>query len=413
MAWNEPGGSQDNDPWGGRRKKQGPPDLDEIVRKIQQKLGGLFGGKGGGSGGAPRGNVPSILALIAVAVVIWLAVDSIYIIKPAERGVVLRFGKYVDTLMPGPSIRLPRPIEQVIRVNVDQIRTVEVGYRSEGRQQMTIANEASMLTQDENIVDVKLAVQYKVKSPADYLFHDRDPAITIRDATESSIREVVGKSKMDFVLKEGRSEVAARTKHLLQTILDRYDNGLLVTSVNLQDAQPPEQVQEAFFDAIRAREDQDRLINEAEAYANEVIPKARGGAARITEDANAYKAKIVATAKGDVSRFSQILKAYEKAPEVTRERMYLETMESVLGDSSKVLVDLKKGSNLLYLPLDKLTRASSADQSSSSSSSSQTSAATTSKPLTSQEDVRQRAASSSSNSRSSSSRTTRPTRETR
>ncbi|MEJ2651683.1 MAG: FtsH protease activity modulator HflK [Gammaproteobacteria bacterium] len=409
MAWNEPGGPQDNDPWGGRRKKPGPPDLDEIIRKIQQKLGALFGGKGGGAGGAPKGNLPSILALIAIAVVIWVAVDSVYIIKPAERGVVLRFGKYVDTLMPGPSIRLPRPIEQVIRVNVDQIRTVEVGYRSEGRQQMAIANEAAMLTQDENIVDVKLAVQYKVKSPADYLFHDRDPSITMRDATESAIREVVGKSKMDFVLKEGRSEVAARTKHLLQTILDRYNNGLLVTSVNLQDAQPPEPVQEAFFDAIRAREDQDRLINEAEAYANEVIPKARGGAARITEDANAYKAKIVATAKGDVSRFSQILTAYEKAPKVTRKRMYLETMQSVFGESSKVLVDVPKGSNLLYLPLDKLTQqaASSASkkQSNSSSDGSKQASSTQSSSDTSQTSTRQRT--------SSSTRTVRPTRETR
>ena len=409
MAWNEPGGSQDNDPWGGRRKKQGPPDLDEIVRKIQQKLAGLFGGKGGsgsGGGAGPRGNAPGILALVVVALVIWVAVDSVYIIQPAERGVVLRFGKYVDTLMPGPSIRLPRPIEQVIRVDVDQIRTVEVGYRSEGRQQMVIQDEASMLTQDENIVDVKLAVQYKVKSPADYLFHDRDPEITIRDATESSIREVVGKSKMDFVLKEGRSEVAARTKELLQAILDRYNNGLLVTSVNLQDAQPPEQVQEAFFDAIRAREDEDRLINEAEAYSNEVIPKARGGAARITEDANAYKAKIVATAQGDVSRFSQILQAYQKAPEVTRKRMYLETLESVMSNTSKVLVDVQKGSNLLYLPLDKLTQQASAANRSSSATSSSTpsSSSTTSKPLTSQEDVRQRAASS---------RTTRTTRETR
>jgi len=409
MAWNEPGGSQDNDPWGGRRKKQGPPDLDEIVRKIQQKLAGLFGGKGGsgsGGGAGPKGNAPGILALVVVALVIWVAVDSVYIIQPAERGVVLRFGKYVDTLMPGPSIRLPRPIEQVIRVDVDQIRTVEVGYRSEGRQQMMIQDEASMLTQDENIVDVKLAVQYKVKSPADYLFHDRDPEITIRDATESSIREVVGKSKMDFVLKEGRSEVAARTKELLQAILDRYNNGLLVTSVNLQDAQPPEQVQEAFFDAIRAREDEDRLINEAEAYSNEVIPKARGGAARITEDANAYKAKIVATAEGDVSRFSQILQAYQKAPEVTRKRMYLETLESVMSNTSKVLVDVEKGSNLLYLPLDKLTQQASAANRSSSSTSSSTasSSSTTSQPLTSQEDVRQRAASS---------RTTRSTRETR
>jgi membrane protease subunit HflK len=391
MAWNEPGGSQDNDPWGGKRKQQGgPPDLDEVLKKWQRKLAGLFGGKGGGGGGSgPKSsNVPGILGLIAVALVIWVAVDSVYIIQPAERGVVLRFGKYVDTLQPGPSIRLPRPIEQVLRVNVDQIRLVEVGYRSSAAQS-TILSEASMLTQDENIVDVKVAVQYKVKSPADYLFHDRDPDLTIRDATESAIREVVGKSKMDFVLKEGRSEVAARAKELLQSILDRYNNGLLVTSVNLQDAQPPEQVQEAFFDAIRAREDQDRLINEAEAYANEVIPKARGGAARITEDASAYKAKIVATAEGDASRFSQILKAYQKAPEVTRERMYLETLENVMGNTGKILVDVEKSNNLLYLPLDKLTQRPMPDQSGATSAQSTTPPPTA--PLTAQEDVRQRA----------------------
>jgi len=393
MAWNEPGGSQDNDPWGGRRKKQGPPDLDEVVRKLQQKLAGLFGGKGGSGGGdgsgPGRGGMPGLIGLVAVVLVIWVALDSVYIIQPAERGVVLRFGKYVDTLQPGPSIRLPRPIEQVFRVDIDKIRTVEVGYRSEGKQQMTVLNESSMLTQDENIVDVKLAVQYRVKSPADFLFHDRDPTVTMRDATESAIREVVGKSKMDFVLREGRAEVAARTKDLLQTILDRYNNGLLVTSVNLQDAQPPEQVQEAFFDAIRAREDQDRLINEAEAYSNEVIPKARGGAARITEDANAYKAKIIATAEGDASRFTQIMQQYNKAPEVTRERMYLETLETVLGNTSKVLVDVEKGSNLLYLPLDKLTQRSTTEQTAST-----TPQSTTPTPLTAQEDVRQRAADS-------------------
>ena len=333
--------------------------------------------------------MPGLIGLVAVVLVIWVALDSVYIIQPAERGVVLRFGKYVDTLQPGPSIRLPRPIEQVFRVDIDKIRTVEVGYRSEGKQQMTVLNESSMLTQDENIVDVKLAVQYRVKSPADFLFHDRDPTVTMRDATESAIREVVGKSKMDFVLREGRAEVAARTKDLLQTILDRYNNGLLVTSVNLQDAQPPEQVQEAFFDAIRAREDQDRLINEAEAYSNEVIPKARGGAARITEDANAYKAKIIATAEGDASRFTQIMQQYNKAPEVTRERMYLETLETVLGNTSKVLVDVEKGSNLLYLPLDKLTQRSTTEQTAST-----TPQSTTPTPLTAQEDVRQRAADS-------------------
>ena len=363
MAWNEPGGSPDKDPWGGRRKNQGPPDLDEMIRKLQKKLAGIFGGKaggsGGGAGGGGSGNTASAGAamIIGAVFIVWLAYDSIHFIQPAERGVVLRFGKYVDTLQPGPSIRLPRPIEKVVRVDVDQIRTVEIGYRGEGgRQGVTVANEALMLTQDENIVDIKLAVQYKVKSPDDYLFFDRDPDVTMRKATESAIRETVGKSQMDFILKEGRSEVAARTKDSLQATLDRYNTGLIVTSVNIQDAQPPEQVQEAFLDAIRAREDQERLINEAEAYANEVIPKARGEAARLVEDANAYKARVVASAEGEANRFLQVLREYQKAPEVTRERLYIESLENVLQNSSKIMVDVQKGSNLLYLPLDKLTQ---------------------------------------------------------
>jgi len=361
MAWNEPGGSQDKDPWGGRRKTQGgPPDLDEMIRKLQQKLNALFGGKGKGTGGGTGDSkAPSGIAVIVLAVVIaWLAYDSVYIIQPAERGVVLRFGKYVDTLQPGPSVRLPRPFEQVIRVDVDQIRTVEIGYRAEGRQGVSVLGESLMLTQDENIVEVKLAVQYKVKSPDDYLFFDRNPDITMRDAAESAIREVIGKSKMDFILKEGRSDVAARTKDSLQTILDRYHTGLQVTSVNLQDAQAPEQVQEAFLDAIRAREDQDRLVNEAEAYANEVIPKARGEAARLVEDANAYKARVIASAEGEASRFLAILKEFQKAPDVTRERLYIESIEQVLQNSSKVMVDVDKGSNMIYLPLDKIMQRS-------------------------------------------------------
>jgi len=356
MAWNEPGGSGDNDPWGGRGRRQPPPDLDEALRRLQERLRGLFGAGGGDGGGERRapGPGPGAGLLLVAALLAWLAYDSVYIIQPAERGVVLRFGRYVTTLQPGPSIRLPRPIEFVERVNVDQIRTVEIGYRSEGRKSVPVLSEALMLTQDENIVNVRLAVQYKIKSPQDYLFHDRRPDLALRKAAESAIREVVGKSQMDFVLKEGRSEVAARTMALLQSILDRYQTGLQVTSVNLQDAQPPEQVQDAFLDAIRAREDQDRMINEAEAYANEIIPKARGRAARIIEDANAYKAQVVARAQGDASRFEQILAAYRGAPEVTRQRMYLDALQDVLSQASKVLVDVPGGSNLIYLPLDKL-----------------------------------------------------------
>ncbi|RMD78036.1 MAG: FtsH protease activity modulator HflK [Gammaproteobacteria bacterium] len=355
MAWNEPGGSGDNDPWGGRGRRQSPPDLDEVLRQLQERLRGLFGGGRGGDGERrPPGPGAGGGLLLVAALLAWLAYDSVYIIQPAERGVVLRFGRYVATLEPGPSIRLPRPIEHVERVNVDQIRTVEIGYRSEGRKSVPVLSEALMLTQDENIVNVRLAIQYKVKSPEDYLFHDRRPDVTLRQAAESAIREVVGKSKMDFVLKEGRAEVAARTMGLLQSILDRYQTGLQVTSVNLQDAQPPEQVQEAFLDAIRAREDRDRMINEAEAYANEIIPKARGQAARIVQDANAYKAQVVARAEGDASRFEQVLKVYEDAPRVTRQRMYLDAIQDVLAQASKVLVDVPGGSNLIYLPVDRL-----------------------------------------------------------
>lgn len=359
MAWNEPGGSQDKDPWGGRKKNQGPPDLDAVLRKLQQRLNSLFGGKGrsgGGGTGIGGGKTPVGLPLIIGAVVAaWLVYDSVHIIQPAERGVVLRLGEYVDTIQPGPSIRLPRPIEQVLRVDVDQVRTLTIGDRGDARPGSgSMLGEGLMLTQDENIVEIKLAVQYKVKSPDDYLFFDRNPDITLRDTAESAIREVIGKNKMDFILKEGRSEIAARTKDSLQGILDRYNTGLLVTSVNLLDAQAPEQVQEAFLDAIRAREDQERLVNEAEAYANEVIPKARGEAARLIEDANAYKARVVAAAEGETSRFLQILREYQKAPDVTRERLYIESLEQVLRNTSKVMVDVDKGSNLLYLPLDKM-----------------------------------------------------------
>ncbi len=361
MAWNEPGSPKNNDPWGGRKNQKGPPDLDDVIRNLQKKLGGLFGGKGGGSGSSGSGGplpgpagTTGIIGILVIAALVWLAYDSVYIMQPAERGVVLRFGKYVDTIQPGPSIRMPRPIERVVRVDVDQIRNVELGYRSEGRKPVSVLSESLMLTQDENIVDIKLAVQYKVKSPDAYLFNDRDPDITLSSAAESAIREVIGKSTMDFVVGEGRADVASRSQQLIQTIVDRYETGLQVTSVNLQDAQPPEPVQEAFNDAIRAREDKERLQQQAEAYANEVIPKARGEAARFMEDANAYKAQVVAEAEGNTSRFSQVLTEYEKAPEVTRERMYIDSLESVLGNASKIMIDVEKGNNLMYLPLDRL-----------------------------------------------------------
>lgn len=367
MAWNEPGGSKDKDPWGNKQKDdQGPPDLDEIIRGIQSKLGGLFGGKKGGGGGGSempgKGGAAGIGILILVLVGGWLVYDMVYIIQPAERGVVMRFGKYVDTLQPGMNFRLPRPIETVDRVDVDQIRNVEIGYRSSGgrvSKSSSVASESLMLTRDENIVDAQFAVQYRIKSARDYLFSVRNPDLTLREATESAVREVVGKSNMDFVLTEGRGEIVNRVQALIQKILDNYKTGLVVTSVNMQDAQPPDEVQAAFDDAVKAREDRQRLINEAEAYSNDILPKARGAAARQIEEANAYKEEVVARSEGEAQRFDRILTEYKKAPEVTRQRLYLDAMEQVLSKSSKVIVDVKGGNNIMYLPLDKMLQGGS------------------------------------------------------
>ena len=364
MAWNEPGGSKDQDPWGNKRKdEQGPPDLDEVVRKMQDKLGGLFGGKkgGGGSDGPNpgKGGAAGVGIIAGVILAGWLIYDMAHIIQPAEQGVVLRFGKYVDTIQPGLNFRLPRPFERVVRVDVARNRDVLIGYRAGGSgrtggRNASVASEALMLTRDENIVDVRFAIQYNIKSSSDYLFQVRDPDLTLREAAESAIREVVGKSNMDFVLKEGRSEIVSGVQDRIQQVLDSYGTGLMIISVNMQDAQPPEQVQHAFDDAVKAREDQQRLINEAEAYANDILPRARGAAARQIEEASGYRDQVVAQAEGEAARFESILAEYKLAPEVTRQRLYLETMEQVLSNSSKVMVDVEGGNNLMYLPLDRM-----------------------------------------------------------
>ncbi len=387
MAWNEPGGGN-RDPWSGGGRDQGPPDLDEVVRKLSDKFGALLGGRrGGGGGGGGSGSSSSGFAGIGlvvglIALIGWL-IASIYIVNEGERGVVLRFGRYLETTLPGPHLRL-FPIDRVEIVNVEQRRFREIGYRSggdSGRQPAirSVPKEALMLTQDENIVDVRLAVQYQVKDPRAYLFHVLDPESVLVQVVESAARETIGKSTMDFVLTEGRSDIVADIKTLSQRILDSYGPdqpagvlpatgktaaagldegqngaGLQIVTVVLQDAQPPEEVQDAFADAIKAREDEQRLKNEAEAYANEVIPRARGQAARRLQEASAYKEQVVAQAQGEASRFEQLLSAYQKAPEVTRERLYLETLEAVLSQASKVLVDVKGTNNLLYLPLDRM-----------------------------------------------------------
>ncbi len=365
MAWNEPGGNRDNDPWGGggngNGKNQGPPDLDEVVRKLQDKLNGLLGGgKRGGSGG---GNVSSIgggsgstkgpISIAILAAIVWLVFDSFHVIDQAERGVVTRFGEYVATLQPGLNIRFPRPVEYVEPVNVEQVRTAEIGYQG-GNTNSTVLKEALMLTKDEAIVEVKFAVQYKVVDAKDYLFSVVDPDDTLVQATESAIREIVGKNGTDYVLTEGRSELAQNVSSLVQEIIDRYNTGLIVLDANMQDAQPPEQVQAAFDDAVKSREDQERFINEAQAYSNDILPKARGQAARQLEEANGYKERVIAQATGEADRFVKVLKEYERAPEVTRERLYIESLESVLANSSKIMLDAEGGNNLLYLPLDRL-----------------------------------------------------------
>ena len=283
---------------------------------------------------------------------------------PAERGVVIRFGAFNDVTQPGPHWHIPYPIEAVEVVNVEQSRNAEIGYRSNtGRAGSTILSESLMLTKDENIVDLKIAVQYKIKDAEAYLFNVRNPDLTLRQMTESAVRETVGQSKMDFVLTEGRSAIAASTEVLLQSMLDSLQTGLAITSVNMQDVQPPEQVQAAFADVVKAREDEVRQKNEAEAYANDIVPRARGAAFRLVQEAEAYKKQVIAKAQGDTSRFLQVMNEYEKAPEITRERLYLESMESVYTQSQKVMIDVTKGSNnMLYLPLDKMRSMGAAQQ---------------------------------------------------
>lgn len=344
MAWNEPGGSGDKDPWGRRNDEQGPPDLDEVLKKLQQKFGGLFGGGGrGGRAGGSGGGGMSLSIILAGLLVVW-ALSGIYIVKEGMQGVILQFGAFKGIAGPGPHW-YPRFIQSVEIVDMNQVRSVNLGR---------VPDEALMLTQDENIIDIKFTVQYNINDAREYLFDVRDPDLTLRQATESAVREIVGKNTLDFIITEGRTQVAADAQRLIQQILDGYKTGITVIKLNMQDAQPPQQVKAAFDDATKAREDRVRQVNEAQAYANDVLPKARGRAARMVQEAEAYRAEVVSIAQGETRRFSQILSQYRKAPKVTRERLYLETMEEVLGKTGKILVDVKQGNNLIYLPIDKL-----------------------------------------------------------
>src|SRR5258708_8239208 len=344
-----------NDPQWGKKNNEGPPDLDEMLKKLQPKISGLLGlrsrppgthsGGGGGNMGAAVGG--GVVFVIFLVVAVWL-MSGFYIVAEGRRGVVLRLGKYLETTMPGPRWHIPYPIESVEVVNVSAVRPVEVGYRGNPKNKQP--QEALMLTDDENYVDVQFAVQYTLRSPEEYLFNNKNPDDNVLQAAETAIREVVGKSKMDFVLNQGRSEVAARVKGLMQHILDRYKTGINVTTVNLQNVQAPHPVQAAFEDVQRAVQDRERFKNEGQAYANDVVPKARGIAARLIEEANGYRQSVISTAQGDAARFRQILTEYARAPQVTRERIYLDTMQQVFSATSKVVVDQKGGQNLLMLP---------------------------------------------------------------
>jgi membrane protease subunit HflK len=356
MAWNEPGGNGGRDPWGNRGGQQGPPDLDEVLKKLQSRLGRIFGGRGGGGGGGgfslPGGSLIGAGIIAVVLAGAW-AVAGFYIVDPAEEAVVLRFGEYHVTNGQGLHWA-PYFIDRVEKINVEQLRNQEIGFRSSGGSLSSVAHESLMLTEDENIIDIKFSIQYRVSDARDYLFNVLDPDLTLRQATESAVREVVGRSAMDFVITAGRDVVASETETLIQEILDRYKAGINVTSVNMQDAQPPAQVQDAFFDAVKAREDQERIINQADAYKADIVPKARGEANAMFERAEAYRQRVIAHAEGETDRFLKVLTEYQKAPAITRERLYLETVEQVMANSSKVLVDLQGGNNIMFLPLDKL-----------------------------------------------------------
>ena len=344
-----------NDPQWGKRGNDGPPDLDELWRRLNQRLNSLFGGKGGGGAPPPGPSARQFGGgfglLVILVVVIWLA-SGFYIVDASQRGVVLRFGKFVKTTEAGPQWHLPWPIESAEVVNVTGVRTVEIGYRNNVKSK--VQNESLMITDDENIIDIQFAVQYILKDPQDYLFNNRDADKSVMQASESAIREVVGKNRMDFLLSGGKEKIVETVQILLQQILDRYKTGITISRVTMQDAQAPEEVQAAFADAVKAGQDRERQINEGQSYFNDVVPKAKGTSARLLQEGEGYRQSVIANAEGEASRFSQIVTEFNKAPVVTRQRLYLDAMQQVLSNSSKVVVDQKNGSNLLYLPLDKL-----------------------------------------------------------
>ena len=395
MSLNDPQwgnrGGDDEKPGGPKKPNEGPPDLEELWRDFNRRLTGMIGKKGGGDGGGPRmpnvdfnpkflgGGLTLLIGLIAV---VWLA-SGFYIVDASQRGIVLQFGSFKEATEPGLRWRLPYPIQSHELVNLTGVRTIEIGYR--GSERNKVLKEALMLTDDENIVNIQFAVQYILKDPVEYLFNNRHPDDAVMGAAETAVREIVGKSRMDFVLYEGREQIATQAAKLMQDILDRYQSGILISKVTMQNAQPPEQVQAAFDDAVKAGQDRERQKNEGQAYANDVIPKAKGTAARLMQEAEGYRQRVISTAEGDASRFKQVVTEYAKAPEVTRQRMYIETMQQIFSNTSKVVVDAKGQGNLLYLPLDKLMQAAAPAVAASSGGEAAASSPTRSSPALSSE----------------------------
>jgi len=347
-----------NDPQWGKRGRSGPPDLDEIWRNVNRRISEMFGRAiPPADGGPPRGGLPlgGAALLGALVLIVWLA-SGLYIVDEGRRGVVTHFGRFTETTLPGLRYHLPYPIEAVEVIDFSQVKTVEIGYRNNNPKNK-IPKESLMLTDDENIIDIQFAVQYDLKGAPEYVFNARKPEDIVAQVAATAISEVVGSNKMDSVLYEGRAQIAADTEKKMQEMLDRYGTGIYIRKVTLQNTQPPEQVQAAFDAAVKASQDLERQKNEGQAYANNIVPQARGMASRLLQEADGYNASVVQRAEGDASRFKQVLVEYAKAPAVTRERLYLDMMQSVLGNSSKVLIDQKSGSNsLLYLPLDQLLK---------------------------------------------------------
>ena len=361
MAWND---KDNQNPWGGN--KQTPPELEEVIKDFKNKFNTRFGGGSSGKGGVSKVAKGSFKYFVILAVLLWL-LSGIYIIDPAERGVVLRFGAFQNSTSQGPHWHIPYPIETVYKVNVERIRAAEIGFRNIQNSSYSgaVSSESLMLTKDENMVDVKLAVQYKIADAQAYLFNVFNPELTLSHVVQSVIRQVVGDNTMDHVLTTGREQVAQEVKSHSQNLLNEYNTGLLITAVTMQDAQPPIQVKASFDDVVKAREDEQRYINEAKAYANDIVPKARGASQRLIAEAEAYKSQVVSKSEGEAYRFTKILTEYLKAPVVTKERLYRETLEEVLGSTSKVIVDSNSNS-LMYLPIDQLINSSRSSRSSSS-----------------------------------------------